>query len=89
MEYLDRIKEGLTKSSLLVYKNEPRGLQCSFVKGGLVVDSFVIEDDVLAQAISAKGVNGIVEGSNLQMLRSNYGWFSLSVKTKKLYNELQ
>ncbi|MDX5421817.1 MAG: hypothetical protein LPK14_06160 [Hymenobacteraceae bacterium] len=89
MKELDRIQEGLAKSNLLVYKNEEAGLKCSFVKEGLVVDSFVIKDEVLAEAISAKGMNGIVEGSNLQMLRNNYGWFSLSVKTRKLYKELQ
>ncbi|MFD2515384.1 hypothetical protein ACFSRY_16035 [Pontibacter locisalis] len=88
MEELDRLKEGLTKSNLLVYKNEDLGLKCSFVKEGMVVDSFVIEDDVLAKALSERGMQGIVEGSNLQMLRNNYDWFSLSVKTKKLLHEL-
>lgn len=89
MKELDRIKEGLTKSNVLVYKSEDVGLKCSFVKEGMVVDSFVVEDDVLAQALSEKGLHGIVEGSNLQMLRNNYDWFTLSVKTKKLLHELQ
>ena len=89
MKELDRLKEGLGESHVLLYKNEDRGLKCSFVKEGLVVDSFVIEDDVLARALTEKGLNGVVEGSNFQMLRSNYDWFSLSVKTKKLYEELK
>ncbi|MBC5991268.1 hypothetical protein [Pontibacter cellulosilyticus] len=89
MKELDRLKEGLGESHVLLYKNEDRGLKCSFVKEGLVVDSFVIEDDVLAKALAEKGLNGVVEGSNFQMLRNNYDWFSLSVKTKKLYEELK
>lgn len=89
MKDLDRLKEGLGASSVLLYKNDDQGLQCSFVREGLVVDSFVIEDDVLANALAEKGTNGIVEGSNFQMLRNNYDWFSLSVKTKQLYKELK
>jgi hypothetical protein len=89
MEELDRLKQGLVSGHVLMYKNEDKGLQCSFVKEGLVVDSFVIEDNVLSSALAAKGTNGIVEGSNLQMLRNNYDWFSLSVKSKKLYEELK
>lgn len=89
MKELDRLKKGLGGSHVLLYKNEDSGLKCSFVKEGLVVDSFVIEDDVLAKALSEKGMNGVVEGSNFQMLRNNYDWFSLSVKTKKLYEELK
>lgn len=89
MEELDRIKNGISNSNLLLYKDEDCGLKCSFVKEGRVVDSFVVEDDVLAKALAQKGVHGIVEGSSLQMLRNNYDWFSLSVKTKKLLNELK
>mgnify|MGYP005749688431 CR=1 FL=1 len=89
MEDLDRLQKGLGKSHVLIYKNEDQGMKCSFVKEGLVVDSFVIEDDVLANALAEKGTNGIVEGSNFQMLRNNYDWFSLSVKTKQLYKELK
>lgn len=89
MKELDRLKEGLGESHVLLYKNEDRGLECSFVREGLVVDSFVIEDNVLAQALCEKGTNGIVEGINFQMLRNNYDWFSLSVKSKKLYEKLK
>ncbi|WP_299826566.1 hypothetical protein [uncultured Pontibacter sp.] len=89
MKELDRLKNGLGDSHVLLYKNEDQGLKCSFVREGMVVDSFVIEDDVLAQALSEKGMNGVVEGSNFQMLRNNYDWFSLSVKSKKLYKELK
>lgn len=89
MKELDRLKEGLGESHVLLYKNEDRGLKCSFIREGLVVDSFVIEDDVLAEALTEKGMNGIVEGINFHLLRNNYDWFSLSVKSKKLYKELK
>ncbi|AKD03844.1 hypothetical protein POKO110462_03415 [Pontibacter korlensis] len=89
MKELERIENGLKKSNTLLYKNEDKGLACSFVNGGLVVDSFVIEDDIIADALSQKGLNGVVEGSNFSMLRNNYDWFSLHVKTKKLYETLK
>ena len=89
MKELDRLKEGLGESHVLLYKNEDKGLKCSFVKEGLVVDSFVIEDNVLARALTERGTNGVVEGPNFHMLRNNYDWFSLSVKSKKLYEELK
>ncbi|MEJ8800495.1 hypothetical protein [Pontibacter sp. H249] len=89
MKELDRLKEGLGESHVLLYKNEGNGMKCSFLKEGLVVDSFVIRDNVLAQQLEEKGINGVVEGSNFQMLRNNYDWFSLSVKSKKLYEELK
>lgn len=73
----------------MVYKNDDKGLNCSFVNGGLVVDNFVIEDDVLAEALTEKGTQGIVEGSNFEMLRNNYDWFSLSVRSRKLYKTLK
>lgn len=89
MKELERIENGLKKSKTLLYKENDNGLACSFVSGGLVVDSFVIEDNILADALSKKGVNGIVEGSNFDMLRNNYDWFSLHVKSKKLYETLK
>ncbi len=79
----------MKKSNTLLYKPENKGLACSFVNGGLVVDSFVVEDEVIASALSKKGVNGVVEGSNFNMLRNNYDWFSLHVKSKKLYETLK
>ena len=89
MKELDRIESGLNKSKTLLYKSDKHGLACSFVNGGLVVDSFVIKDDVLADALSRKGFNGVVEGSNFELLKSNYSWFSVHVKTKKLCKELE
>ncbi|MDX5436083.1 MAG: hypothetical protein LPK03_02755 [Pontibacter sp.] len=89
MKELERIENGLKKSKTLLYKENGNGLACSFVSGGLVVDSFVIEDNILADALSKKGVNGIVEGANFDMLRNNYDWFSLHVKSKKLYETLK
>lgn len=89
MKELERIESGLNKSKTLLYKSDKQGLACSFVNGGLVVDSFVIEDDVLADALSSKGLNGVVEGSNFELLKSNYSWFSVHVKTKKLCKELK
>lgn len=89
MKELERIENGLKKSKTLLYKPKENGLACSFVDGGLVVDSFVIEDNVLADALAKKGVNGVVEGSNFALLRTNYDWFSLHVKSKKLYETLK
>ncbi|WP_299758339.1 hypothetical protein [uncultured Pontibacter sp.] len=89
MKELERIEKGLKKSNTLLYKTDDKGLACSFVNGGLVVDSFVIEDGVIADALTKKGMNGIVEGTNFNMLRNNYDWFSLHVKTKKLYETLK
>lgn len=89
MKELERIENGLKSSHTLLYKNESQGLACSFVNGGLVVDSFVIEDEVIAEALVKKGVNGVVEGSNFSLLKSNYDWFSLHVKSKKLYETLK
>lgn len=88
-DYLERLENGLNKSKTLLYKPDQTGLACSFVNGGLVVDTFIIEDDVIADALSKKGLNGVVEGSNFEMLRSNYSWFSLHVKTKQVYRELE
>ncbi len=79
----------MKKSNTLLYKTNDKGLACSFVNGGLVVDSFVIEDHVIADALAKKGTNGVVEGSTFSMLRNNYDWFSLHVKTKKLYETLK
>ncbi|PRY09697.1 hypothetical protein CLV24_11834 [Pontibacter ummariensis] len=89
MRELERLQNGLSKSKTLLYKPDQEGLACSFVNGGLVIDSFTIEDGVLADALAKKGVNGVVEGSNFEMLKNNYEWFSLHVKSKKLYQELE
>lgn len=88
MRDLERLERGLTKSHKLLYKNYENGMECSFLREGLVVDSFMIEDHVLASALSRKGSNGIVEGTNFHALKSNYDWFSISVKSRKLYEEL-
>ncbi|MCJ8166786.1 hypothetical protein MKJ04_18210 [Pontibacter sp. E15-1] len=88
MKELERIEKGLNNSKTLLYKIDQQGLACSFVNGGLVVDSFVIEDGVLADALTSKGLNGVVEGSNFEQLRSNYSWFSVHVKTKRVCREL-
>ena len=88
MKELERIENGLNKSKTLLYKSDQQGLACSFVNGGLVVDSFVIEDELLADALSKKGLNGVVEGSNFELLKNNYSWFSVHVKTKKLCRDL-
>ncbi|PTX21262.1 hypothetical protein C8N40_102236 [Pontibacter mucosus] len=89
MKELERIESSLKKSNTLLYKQDDKGLACSFVNGGLVVDSFVIQDEVIAEALAKKGTNGVVEGSTFNMLRSNYDWFSLHVKSKKLYDTLK
>lgn len=89
MVELDKIQEGLANSNTLLLKYNEKGVECAFVKEGLVKNNVFIQDQVLAQALSSKSVNGIIEGDNFHTLRSNYGWFSLSVKSKKLYQELQ
>ena len=89
MKELERIENGLNKSKTLLYKSDQQGLACSFVNGGLVIDSFVIQDDVLADALSTKGMNGVVEGSNFELLKSNYSWFSVHVKTKRVCRQLE
>ncbi|WP_161888464.1 hypothetical protein [Pontibacter russatus] len=89
MKELERIEKGLNKSKTLLYKADQQGLACSFVNGGLVIDSFVIQDDVLADALSKKGMNGVVEGTNFELLKSNYSWFSVHVKTKRVYRQLE
>ena len=89
MKELERIEKGLNKSKTLLYKADQQGLACSFVNGGLVIDSFVIQDDVLADALSKKGMNGVVEGTNFELLKSNYSWFTVHVKTKRVYRQLE
>ena len=89
MKELERIEKGLNKSKTLLYKTDQQGLACSFVNGGLVIDSFVIQDDVLADALSKKGMNGVVEGTNFELLKSNYSWFTVHVKTKRVYRQLE
>ena len=89
MKELERIEKGLNKSKTLLYKPDQQGLACSFVNGGLVIDSFVIQDDVLADALSKKGMHGVVEGTNFELLKSNYSWFSVHVKTKRVYRQLE
>ncbi|WP_242919947.1 hypothetical protein [Pontibacter liquoris] len=89
MKELQKIQEGLANSSTLLLKYNDKGVECSFVKEGLVKDNVLIQDEVLAEALSSKSVNGIIEGDNFVTLRSNYSWFSLSVKSKRLYKELK
>ncbi|WP_347158843.1 hypothetical protein [Pontibacter chitinilyticus] len=89
MMELEKIQEGLLNSNTLLLKYHEKGVECSFVQEGLVRNNILIKDPVLAEALTSKSVNGIIEGDNLHMLRSNYGWFTLSVRTKRLYQELQ
>lgn len=88
MEELERLKKGLESSQTMLLKNEDTGLTCSFLKGGLVQDNFIVKDQDLAQALKQAGVNGVVEGYTFERLRNNYGWFSLRVKSRKLLKEL-
>jgi len=89
MDELNRLHNGLENSNTLICKNDHKGLKCSFIKEGLVYDSFVVRDEVLAEVLTERGLNGVVEGSNFQVLRNNYDWFSLSVRSRKLYSVLQ
>jgi len=89
MKELDTIQEGLANCNTLLLRYQGTGVECAFVREGLVKNNIIIEDQVLAEALRSKSVNGIIEGDNFQTLRSNYSWFSLSVKSKRLYQELQ
>ncbi|MCC9167455.1 hypothetical protein [Pontibacter harenae] len=89
MEELDRLHKGLENSNTLIFKNHNSGITCSFIKEGLVYDSFDVKDQALADVLTERGMNGVVEGSNFYSLKNNYEWFSLSVKSRKLYSVLQ
>jgi hypothetical protein len=89
MKELKRLQEGLVKSTSLVLKTKSNGLECSFIKGGLVIDYFLIEDKILATALSDQSVKGIVEGMNFFLLKNEYEWFALKVRSKMLLMELQ
>jgi len=89
IEELERLKNGLDNSQTMVLKDSENGLSCSFIKYGLVQDNFTVKDEVLASALTETGLNGIVEGRSFEQLRSNYGWLSVKVKTRKLLKELQ
>ena len=89
MEELERLKNGLDNSQTMVLKDSENGLNCSFIKYGLVQDNFVVKDEVLANALTETGINGIVEGRSFEQFRSNYGWLSVRVKSRKLLKELQ
>lgn len=89
MEELDRLQKGLLNSQRLVLKQIDNSLECSFIKEGMVQDNFKVTDEVLISALTKKSRFGVVEGFNFNHLRSNYGWFSLHVKSKKLLQELQ
>ncbi|RAU81787.1 hypothetical protein [Pontibacter arcticus] len=88
MKELEKIQQGLANSNTLVLTYNTKGVECSFVKEGLVKDFLVIEDKIIAEELNGKSVNGIIEGSNFHTLKADYGWFSLRVKSKKLYQEL-
>lgn len=88
MEELERLKKGLENSQTMVLKDSENGLNCSFIKYGLVQDNFLVKDEELKNALSQTSVNGIVEGNNFERLRNNYGWLSVRVKTRKLLKEL-
>jgi hypothetical protein len=89
MEELDRLQKGLQGSQRLVLKQINNTLECSFIKEGIVQDNFMVTDEVLISALTKKGKFGVLEGFNFNNLRTNYGWFSLHVKSKKLLKELQ
>jgi hypothetical protein len=89
MEELERLKKGLENSQTMVLKENGEGLNCSFIRYGLVQDNFLVKDEELATALSETGLKGIVEGNNFERLRNNYGWLSVRVKSRKLLKELK
>ncbi|MER2997537.1 hypothetical protein [Pontibacter populi] len=88
MEELERLKMGLENSQTMVIKDSEDGLNCSFIRYGLVQDNFLVKDEELVNVLSETGFKGIVEGNNFERLRSNYGWLSVRVKSRKLLKEL-
>lgn len=88
MEELERLKKGLENSQTMVIKDSEDGLNCSFIRYGLVQDNFLVKDEELVNVLSETGFKGIVEGNNFERLRSNYGWLSVRVKSRKLLKEL-
>ncbi len=86
---LERIEVNLVKSNTLVMKEKSTGLECSFIKEGMEVDHFTINNKILADALSKAGVSGIVEGNELRKLRNDYARISLRVKSHSLLLELQ
>ncbi|MCC9134974.1 hypothetical protein ACFSKU_19250 [Pontibacter silvestris] len=88
MNELDKLRDGLMNSSILLMKDYGNQLECSFVREGLVIRSFFIKDEILATALKRSGVNGIIEGVNFEVFRNTFDSFSLRVKAKKLYSEL-
>lgn len=89
MKDLERIQVNLVKSNTLVMKDKSTGLECIFIREGMEVDHFTIDNDILADALSKTGVRGIVEGNDFRKLKNDYARFSLKVKSKALYQELQ
>ncbi|MEJ8757267.1 hypothetical protein WG947_09690 [Pontibacter sp. H259] len=89
VEELERLRVGLENSQTMVVRESTDGLKCSFIKHGLVQDDFMVKDEVVADVLSESGLTGIVEGKSFEKLRSNYGWFSVRVKSRKLLKELQ
>lgn len=89
MKELERIQQALQHSNTLVLKEKEKEVECSFIKEGLVYDNFGIKNQVLASALHAESLNGIVEGANFERLKNTYEWFSLRVKSKWLLDTLK
>ncbi|QCR21454.1 hypothetical protein [Pontibacter sp. SGAir0037] len=89
MRELERLQEGLGKSNMLLLKKTQQGLECIFLREGMAVDSFMVQQGILADALNKTGINGIVEGNNFARLKTDYSWFSLHVKSRALYMQLQ
>lgn len=85
---LNRLHEGLTNSNTLIIKNAGTGIECYFLKEGFEKQVVIIKDDVLAAELACAGVNGIIEGTDFQVFRNKFDSFSLRVKARKLYQEL-
>ena len=88
MKDLNRLQEGLLNNTTLVIKDLGTSLECSFLKEGLVTNSFVIEEEVLNAIMREKGLNGIVEGVQFATFKNNFKRFTLGVKARRLFNEL-
>ncbi|WP_242929290.1 hypothetical protein [Pontibacter vulgaris] len=89
MNELIKLQQGLRNSNAMVYKMQQNKLACSFIKGGIVIDSLLIEDKILISALTKKGVNGILEGRSFETLKNTYDMFSLHVKSQRLFQQLK
>ncbi|MFT2009889.1 hypothetical protein ACMA1I_14515 [Pontibacter sp. 13R65] len=88
MKELEKLRKGLSVGNILLIKDYGNSLNCIFMKDGLAKLTFNVKDDNLVEALRLKGEHGIVEGANFMSFKNSFDSFSLHVKARKLYEEL-